>query len=186
MFQHSKAHLQTPLLSLLINPVVQKSLPLHLLVTFPPQPALSSLLPFSASRLSLVPSFVFHYECPGNHQPQVWQKYTKRTGEEPRMRVDGSVGGCVSVCFLSVCACVLLFDQCWQILTSLLCIQLSCFPSSGHLFLLHSQLSLHIRSQHLFLSTMFIVLFSSLQLVCFESVKTNKQKKGILCKMLKI
>lgn len=107
MFQHSKAHPRTPLLSLLINPAVQKSTP---------RPTSSPL--FSSANSLRSSSFVFHYECPGNHQPQVWQKCTKRTGDEPRTRVDGGVGGCV--CLFFKCVCVLRFDQRWQTLLSLM------------------------------------------------------------------
>lgn len=91
MFQQSKAHFQTPLLSLHINPVVQN----------PPSPP--SVLCSTANSLSslcpALPSFVFHYECPGNHQPQVWQKYIKRAGDEPRMAGWGwkVAWGCVRV-----------------------------------------------------------------------------------------
>lgn len=36
------------------------------------------------------------------------------------MRVDGGVGGCVCLFFKCVCVCVLLFDQRWQSLLSLM------------------------------------------------------------------
>lgn len=126
MFQHSKAHSQTPLLSLLINPVVRN----------PPHTSLSALL---YSQILSLPSFLSFCPAPSLFCLSLWMprqppttglakiyREDRRRAKDERMRADGGVG--VYVFVLSVYVCVLLFDQCWRILTSFMCIKLSHFP----------------------------------------------------------
>lgn len=139
MFQHCKSHSQTPLLSLLINPVVQPPPPnvhthTHTLTHLPQYSALQPIL--SLFFLSVLPFpllfFIMNAPATTNHR---FGKNTQR-GQEPRIKGWRRmvVWGVYVFCFKCVYACVLLFDPCWRSLTSLMCIQLSCFLFFFHLF----------------------------------------------------
>lgn len=117
----------TSLLSLLINPAVHTHTPLSAL-----QPVLS-FISFFPTGLPFPLLFFFMMNIPAttNH---TFGKNTQR-GQEPRIKGWGLMVWGVCFCFKCLYACVLLFDQCWQSLTSFMHTQLSCFPSLFHLCL---------------------------------------------------
>lgn len=114
MFQHGKAHPQTPLLSLLINPAAPAghSTPLY-----------SQLCLFFLNLCTCSPLLLLLLNTPATTNLRFGKKWCKK-GQETRQRWKAAGW---MVVWEGVCLRLPLFDQCWRTLTSLMCIQLSCF-----------------------------------------------------------